>query len=228
MPHFIFNTNEDGTIAQILKDGQPHDAAVRLEQAFSIVTIYFRIAASNVACMVGEAQREARRSLGLQSFLMSLTGLEAFTNTYFHLRARELGNQAIINRIEQTHGSLSRKIEELVEMTGDGPLAEQDAIIQRVFELAQLRHEIVHPHWLPSALTIGGEVPIHIDGLVENRQTIFEDEMLCREALLWCLLAVARVGQARGHEDLRGFMFHWTANYGLTLEAILEELGLPS
>lgn len=228
MPHFIFDSNEDGTIARILKDGQPHDEAVRLEQAFSIVTTYFRLAASNVARMEGEAQRDARRSLGLQSFLMSLTGLEAFTNTYFHLRARELDSQTIISRIEQTHGSLSRKIEELVAMTGDGPLVDQDALIQRVFELAQLRNELVHPRWVPSALTIGGDVPVHIDGLVENRQAIFEDEVLCREALLWCLLVVARVGQARGNQDLSGFMFHWTANYGLTLEAVLQGLGLPT
>jgi len=135
MLHFIFKSNDDGTTAQILKDGQPLDEAVRLEQAYSVVTIYFRIAADNLARMPGEERRETRRSLGLQSFIISLTGLEAFTNTYFHMRARELGSQEIVTRIEQTHGSLSRKIEELVAMSGDGPLVDQDALIRRVFEL---------------------------------------------------------------------------------------------
>jgi hypothetical protein len=48
-----------------------------------------------------------------------------------------------------------------------------------------------------------------------------------REALLWCLLAVARIGEARGHQELSGFMFHWTGNYGLTLDMIISQLGIP-
>lgn len=35
------------------------------------------------------------RGSGLQSFVMSLTGLEAFANTYFHIRGNELGSAAI-------------------------------------------------------------------------------------------------------------------------------------
>lgn len=228
MPHFIFDSNEDGTIRQVLKDGEPHQDAVRLEQLFSVVTIYFKLAAFNLGQMVQQEQSEQRRCFGLQSFLMSLTGLEAFTNTFFHLRGQELGNNAMLKRVAQSHGSLSQKIRELIALTPDGPIRDQDRLINQIFALSQLRNEIVHPRWVPSSVTIQGDAPVAIHGLVENRQALFEDRQLCREALLWCLLAVARVAAARGHEDVSGFMFHWTANYGLTLPAILQELGLPA
>ena len=69
---------------------------------------------------------------------------------------------------------------------------------------------------------------MHIDGLVENRQADFEDTDLCQEALLWCLLTVARIGQARGftNSDIDGFLFYWTGNYGLSLDWLLDHLGL--
>ncbi len=225
MPNFVFETNGDGSIARILKDGQPLEGSVRLEQLYSVVTIYFRLAAHHLALMAQFEDRDQRRAIGLQSFLMSLAGLEAFTNTSFHLRAQELGSEAMIVRIRQTHGSLSRKIGELVAMTPENHVVEQAHVLDRIFELSQLRNEIVHPRWTPSALTITGEVPLNIMGLVENTQAVFEDAALCREALFRCLLVVARVGQARGHAEVSGFMFHWTGNYGLTLEAILDQLG---
>lgn len=228
MAHFTFESNEDGTVRRILKDGLPYDQPVKLEQVFSVVTIYFKLAAFNLNQMAAQEDSDVRRGFGLQSFLMSLTGLEAFTNTFFHLRAQELGNTAMLQRIEQSHGSLTRKIVDLVAMTPDGPLRDQDQLIDRIYALSQLRHEIMHPRWEPSGVTVGGEAPIVIHGLVENRQALFEDAVLCREALLWCLLVVARVGQARGNADVSGTLFHWTGNYGLTLAALLDALGLPA
>ncbi|MCR5870904.1 MULTISPECIES: hypothetical protein [unclassified Sphingomonas] len=65
-----------------------------------------------------------------------------------------------------------------------------------------------------------------ISGLVQNFQAAFEAPVFCREALMWCLLIVARVGKARGSADLSGFLFHWTGIYGLTEAHILNELGL--
>jgi hypothetical protein len=228
MPHYVFRTGENDKIVEILRDGQPHAGGVRLEQAFSIVTVYFRLAASNLSQMSPEQPGQQRRAAGLQSFLMSLTGLEAFTNTYFHLRARELASDAMTQRIERTHGSLSRRIAELVAMTPEPPLIGQDALLQRVFELSQLRNQIVHPRWEPAALTVAREGTLRIEGLVENRQAMFEDQTLCREAMLWCLLVIARIGQSRGGNDVSGHMFHWTANYGLTLHVLLSELGLSA
>jgi hypothetical protein len=228
MPHFVFYSNEDGTIRRVLKDGQLHQEAVKLEQLFSVVTIYFKLAALNLDQMAQQQQGEGRRCFGLQSFLMSLTGLEAFINTFFHHRGRELGSSAMLERVRQSHGSLSRKIRELIALTPEGPIQDQDQLIDQIFVLSQLRNEIVHPRWVPSSLTVQGTAPVTIEGLVENRQALFEDQQLCRETLLWCLLVVARIAAAQGSEDVSGFMFHWTANYGLTLPAVLQELGLPT
>lgn len=226
MPHYVFEADESGNIIRIVKDDQPDNQSVRLEQLYSIVTIYFRLASEHLRRMASLQDRSARRCAGLQSFLMGLTGLEAFTNTFFDLRAQELRSEEMLVRIAQTHGSLSRKISDLVAMTPDGPLVDQEALLDRIFELSQLRNEIMHPRWTPSSLTIAGEVPVNIMGLVENRQAIFEDETLCQEALLWNLLAVARIGQARGHQELSGFMFYWTGNYGLSLDVITSQLGI--
>lgn len=225
MPHFAFKTNDD-SIKQIYKDGQPHDKAVKLEPLFSIVTIYFKLAEFNLDEVGKQAEGDGRRFFGVQSFLMSLIGLEAFTNTFFHLRAEELGSEAIRERVSQPHGSLSKKIKELVELTLDGPLVDQDRLIDQVFNLSQLRNEIVHPRWVPSSLVIDGQVQVKVDGLVENSQAIFEEAQFCHETLMWCLLVVARIAQAHGNEEVSGFMFHWTGNYDLTLPMILAKLGL--
>jgi len=227
MPHFTLMTDEDGVVQQVLKDGES-SGEVTLEQCYAIVTVYFRSAESNVKAMEASADRSERRSLGLQSFLMSLTGLEAFANTFFHARARDIGNDQMVKRIGQPHGSLSRKIEELIALSDLAPLQDQQVLLDRVFQLSQLRNEIVHPRWDPATLTVAGAQAVHLDGLVENRQALFEDPALCREALAWCLLVIARIAQAQGAQDISSFMFYWTDNYDLGLNAILEALGLPN
>jgi hypothetical protein len=116
MPHFVFESDADGNIVRILKDDQLHEESVRLEQLFSIVTVYFRLASEHLERMASLRDSNARRCAGLQSFLMSLTGLEAFTNTFFHLRAQEIESKEMIARIKQSHGSLSKKISELAAM----------------------------------------------------------------------------------------------------------------
>jgi hypothetical protein len=226
MPHFSLTLDESGNVQQLLRDGQPVQGTA-LEQHYSVVSGYFRSAQSNLDAMEAATDSKVRRSLGLQSFLMSLTGLEAFANTYFHALALDSGGeQQIIGRIRQSHGSLSRKITDLIALSGLPRLIGQESLIQRVFELTQLRNEIVHPRWEPSTLAVAGVAPIRIEGLVENRQALFEDPLLCREALAWCLLVVARVAQAQGVRNVGSFMFYWTDNYELSLNDILVTLGL--
>ena len=70
--------------------------------------------------------------------------------------------------------------------------------------------------WEALQLSISGEVWLHIEGLVENRQAFFEDVVLCREALNWCLLLVARIAQSIDLTDIGGFMFFRTANFLLS------------
>ena len=226
MPQFEFKINEDGSIARILRGNLPHAQSVTLEQVYSVVTIYFRLAETNLMQLSGQTSNEKKRSFGLQSFLMSLTGLEAFTNTYFHLRGDQLKNNEILRRIEKRSGPLSEKFRDLVALTNDGPLSFEDNLIARIQELSQLRNEIVHPRWVPSSLVMNGLAPTEINGLVESPHAIFEEAQFCCEALMWCLLAVARVGQSRETGDVSGFLFHWTGIFGLTLPMIEKKLGL--
>jgi hypothetical protein len=222
MALFVIETNEDGSTSRILKDGQPHVGAVTLEQWNSIVKIYFDLAQQNLLQIEEGMPNEVRRKLGLQSFIMSLTGLEAFTNTYFRIRADELHNEQMLARINQTHGSLSRKIEELIHLSGDGPIENQANLIDRIYRMSQLRNDVLHPRWAPSSVILDGQIPIVIHGMAENPQKIFEDQQFCRESLYWCLSLIARVSRT---DDIEGFMFHWTGNYGLTLAMIDAVLG---
>lgn len=226
MPHYHIDTHENGSIRRILRDGELQPESVSLEPLFSIGTLYFKLAVSNLQLLEREDSKPLRRAYGVQAFIMSLTGVEAFTNTYFKLRGHELVDTRLEERVGQRHGSLTRKIEQLMAMTPEGAIEDQVRIIERLHDLSQLRNDLVHPQWEPASMTLGGSVPVLIQGLVRNFQAAFEDPLFCREALMWCLLLVARVGKARGDADLSPFLFHWTGIYGLTEDQILGELGL--
>lgn len=226
MAHYHIETNEDGSVRRILRDGEPHGEAVRLEQLFSVVTLYFKVAASNLRLLEQENSALLRRAYGVQSFLMSLTGVEAFTNTFFKLRGDELGDAEMAARVRQRHGSVTRKIEDLLARTPEGGIEGQALIIGRLHELSLLRNALVHPQWEPASVSLAGDTHIVINGLVGNFQAAFEDQAFCREALMWCLLFVARVAKARGNADASAILFHWTGIYGLTEAQIMAELGL--
>ncbi len=226
MAHYHFETNDDGSIRRILRDGEPNPASVSLEPLFSIVTLYFKVAGSNLQLLEREESPPLQRAYGIQAFIMSLTGVEAFTNTYFKLRGDELADLRLAERVGQRHGSVTRKIEELLAMTPEGSIEDQATIIARLHELSLLRNTLVHPQWEPASMTLAGTVPVMIQGLVHNFQAAFEEPSFCREALMWCLLLVARVGKARGNADLSPFLFQWTGIYGLTEAQIMSELGL--
>ena len=226
MAHYHVETNDDGSARQILRDGEPHGEAVRLEQLFSVVTLYFKSVVRNLQLLEKEQSVQLRRAYGVQSFLMSLTGVEAFTNTFFKLRGDELEDAEMIARVGQRHGSVTRKIEELLTKTPEGDIEEQALIIKRLHELSLLRNALVHPQWDPASMALAGETNIVITGLVGNLQAALEDPAFCREALMWCLLFVARVAKARGNADASPFLFHWTGIHGLTEAQIMAELGL--
>ncbi len=228
MPHFFVQQNEDGRIAQIFRDGVHFEGGVSLELPSSISSIYFQSARLHLEQMDMEGDAMALRQMGLQAFLMSLVGLEAFTNTYFQLVGHDQNNEAILDRVEQRHGTLTTKIVDLIELSLPQPIVNQDALIETLFVLYQLRNDVAHPRWEPSSLTLAeGEIPIVIHGLVQNFQAVFENVEYCREAHYWCLLLVARVAEAWGNQDIGSFMFRWTGNYNLTLQMIAGALDLP-
>jgi hypothetical protein len=227
MPHFSLHTNEDGSIRQILRDGQPYDTAIRLEPAYSIVSTYFKLAAGNLKPMPQDADGEMRRFHGLQAFLMSLTGAEAFTNIYFQLLAHERGNTELLAKVSERYGPLVPRLAACLELAFDSPLDDQGSLLQRIRDLYQLRNQIVHPRWDPASVTIGGTIPILIAGMSQNFQATFEDEAFCREAFLWCLLLIVRVARAAGNTSTESFCFFWTGVEGLTEEWLVSQLGLP-
>ncbi|PZR51473.1 MAG: hypothetical protein DI537_56405, partial [Stutzerimonas stutzeri] len=226
MAHYHLETNDDGSIRRILRDGEPNSTSVSLEQLFSIVTLYFKVAGSNLQLLEKEDSKPLRRAYGVQEFIMSLTGVEAFTNTYFKLRGDELADPRLAERVGKRHGSVTRKIEELLAMTPEGTIEDQATIIARLHELTLLRNTLVHPQWEPASMTLAATVPVMIQGLVHNFQAAFEEAPFCREALMWCLLLVARIGKARGNADLSSFLFRWTGIYGLTEVQLMSELGI--
>jgi hypothetical protein len=228
MPHFTFMMNNDGTIAQILRDGTLHEEAVTLEQVYAIVTTYFRSAERNIRAMHGLSDRELLRFHGLQAFLMSLTGVEAFTNVFFQVFAEERDRPALLARSEERRGPLIRRLEECLALAFDSPLVDQTLLLARIRELYQLRNQIVHPRSDPASMTMfeEGRIPLVLHGMTQNFQAAFESVEFCHEAYLWCLLLVARVGRAAGNTQIGGFCFYWAGAYGLTERAILDGLGI--
>lgn len=226
MAHFQIEISVDGRIQGILRDGEPHAASVVLEQLFSIVTLYFTAAEMNIQLLENEKEKLKRRAYGVQSFLMSLTGLEAFTNTYFKLRGEELCDQKVIDRVSQRYGSLTKKIRELLSMTPEGQIEGQDIILDRLHELSQLRNALVHPQWEPASAMLAGNMSLAISGLVQNFQATFEDFAFCHEALMWCLLLIARVGRSRGNSDVTAFIYRWAGIGNLGEREIMNYLGV--
>lgn len=226
MPSFSLMLNDDGSVRHLLRDGEPYDRAIRLEPAYAIVATYFSLSASNIAGLAGAGDDELRRFHGIQAFLMALTGVEAFTNVYFTLRAHETGDDALKAIVDAARGSLLARLERCIACAFAEPLTGQDALIARLRELFAMRAQIVHPRWDPSSATIAGVFPLHIDGLAMNFQSSFEDERLCREAFLWCLLLVIRIAVAAGVEDVTAFCRFWTRQENVTEGGVLRQLGL--
>src|SRR3546814_2446890 len=85
MPHFELDLDQDGSARAIYKDGELIDGAISLESPNSIVQTYFVSAVRNIDAMTvgddqdGERERD-HRHFGLQAFLLSIVGTEAFLN----------------------------------------------------------------------------------------------------------------------------------------------------
>ncbi|MFM2278537.1 MAG: hypothetical protein RLZZ444_768 [Pseudomonadota bacterium] len=225
MPHFDIITNEDGSVAQIVRDGTVHHESVTLEPANQIVSTYFKMAAGNLAGMK-DADGELRRHRGLQAFLTSLTGVEAFTNIFFQQLALERNHPELLTVVSKQSGPLVKRIEKCLTVAFADPIPAQDALMQRIGRLYGLRNNIVHPRWEPTSICLVGDVSIAISGLAQNFQVVFENEEFCRETFWWCVKLVAEVGRAAGNTVIESHCFHWTGIYGLTDERLSEYLSL--
>ncbi len=223
MAHFEIQQDQDGKICEIIRDGKKVAAPFKLEQPDSIVKIYFDIASSSLLQLETVEQHEKRRAFGLQSFLMSLTGLEAFANTYFQMRGDELSNPSIKELINKESGKMTERLKTLIKAVGDGPLVDQQDLIASIGQLAAARNGLVHPKWAQSTIEFGSQGPF-ISGLVENPHIPFESPVYCRRALLTCLLFVARVAEVRKVQQMEAFIFRWTGISNISLPGLLSEL----
>jgi hypothetical protein len=233
--NFVFedgDDGDDGKIKAIYKDGQPLSTAVSLEMPQAIVQTYFKSAFRDYRAMTANAEdKDDNRHHGLQSFLMSLTGLEAFLNVHFHMVGMEKGlpdvvakatNDKVLNN-KRFKIHVTDKIKNLsFSCYGKGPIG-GSTLNKKISELYNLRSEIVHPKWEPADLDLGG---ILINGMSNNFQQVFEDREFCLQALRWCLLVVARIGLLNNPETANLFMKRWTTFYE-TNATLSKVLGIP-
>lgn len=222
MPHFTILTNEDGSVAQILRDGKPHGGRVTFEPPHQIVSTYFKIARTNLDAMGTAQESDRKRHYGLQSFLMSLTGVEAFTNVFFQGLARERNNPELA-KVSAEQGPLIERLRACLALAFDEPLPEQDTLLVRIQRLYRLRNDIVHPRWKPVSISFSG---IDLIDMCQNFQATFEDQNFCEEAFWWCVALVARVGTASGNGAIEAPCFYWAGIYMLTEAELSEKLGL--
>jgi hypothetical protein len=228
MPNFMLETNPDGSIKQIYKDGQLYNQAIRLERPFDLVNIYFKTARGNLGAMAGTTEPELLRSYGLQSFLMSLTGVEAFTNVFFHVYANEHQRSDVKARSEKKD-SLLKRLEDLIQLAFGGQMEDHNLVLGKIKELYQLRNDTVHPRFDPSSVAMLGPIPLVIQDMTVSFQAVVDDSNFCMEAHLWCMLLIVKIAKAAGAQDFSAFCFHWTgAAPGMTEDYLLEKLGLKS
>lgn len=209
MSHFEFDFNEDGSIHAIYKDGEPYERGISLETPNSLVRTYFETAMRELAAMKSDDDPDYysadNRSHGLQSFLMSLVGTEAFLNVYFHVAGLQSGSDAAVD-LATNDKTIEHKLAHLPRLIWGEPLQGSKKLCAKIRELYSLRSNLVHPKYAPSSISMQGMI---IAGLFDNPQKLFEDREFCREALRWCLLVVARVG-VRGNPTDTRFVEFWT------------------
>lgn len=228
MPHYVIIQNEDGTIKSIEKDGASHETPVQLEQHYRLSSIFFESASECLEAMSNAEEDDRRRKLGIQSFIMVLTGLEAFVNTFFHQISIAKNDEKSIEYIQKSRDSLTEKIRKLIKKTSLNQLYDQDFLLQQIHGLSQLRNELVHTKWSPTSIEFKSIQNLRIEGLTENRHRQFEEIQFCKESILWCMLLIARIYEAipenAGKHNHAGFLFRWTGTYGFSLERLVEEL----
>ena len=225
MSHFEFDFNEDDSIHAIYRDGTRIEGGISLESPNSVSRTYFEIAIRELKAMKAEDDPDhdgaENRRHGLQAFLMSLVGTEAFLNVYFHVAGLEVGSEAAID-LSTNDKTIEHKLAHLPRQIWGEPLPGSKKLCAKIRELYNLRSNLVHPKYAPSSLFMQGMM---IAGLFDNPQKLFEDREFCREALRWCLLVVARVGE-RGNPTDQRFVEFWTriSDTNATLSAAL---GVP-
>ena len=174
--------------------------------------------------MASASDAGEKRSLGLQAFVMSLTGVEAFTNVFFHLLALER-EDAKLAKVCSKQGSLVPRLKDCLALAFEKPLPKQEDLLARIHELYRFRNEIVHPRWQPVSMAMEGLV---IDGLCQNFQSICEDQAFCEETFWRCVALIAKVGKAAGSASIEAPCFYWAGLYMLTEEELSASLGRTS
>jgi hypothetical protein len=224
VPNFLTEQNEDGTIKATYKDGTRIDTGFRLEMPQAIVQTYFKLAFRNLREMKEDGDQADNRHFGLQSFLMSLLGVEAFLNVFFHIVGRQKNLPQVIDLANKSRVSIEHKISHLPNLAFGAHLPAQKRLNLQMRRLYNLRSELVHPKWQPSTLAMPG---LFIGDLVDNIQQTFEDREFCRESLQWCLLVIARIGIAAQPEPNDHFITMWTTLRD-TNASLSESLGIPA
>jgi hypothetical protein len=222
MPHFHFELERDGKIREIYKDGVAVDGRVRLEMSNSIVQTYFSGAWNNVRAMVSDQDPKEARHYGLQAFLMSLVGLEAFVNVYFHRLAIANANQKMHDVLGRKNQTIEGKLGNLPVLAFGKSLPDQKHLNRKMRELYNMRSAIVHPKLELSSLLLGNWISTD---MVENFQQVFEDRQFVLESLQWCLLTVARIGLASNDSSGDRFLSFWTT-IGDTNDSLSSALGV--
>ena len=163
MPHFNFETDGNGLITAIYRDGVLQEGTVRLALPNSVVKSYFTAALRSFHGMRPDAEAPELRNFGLQSFLMSLTGLEAFLNVYFYRRGHTTGPLELITRADERR-PVEHKLSHLPRLAFGSNLPDQRMLNRKVRELYNLRSSIVHPRIALSSMFFEG---IAVSGMVQ-------------------------------------------------------------
>jgi len=214
MPLFVFHSNEDGSISHTTKDGDILVEPVTLVHPNQIIRTYFQ-SASRALVEHDAVEGDEKVQVGVQGFLASLFGLEAFLNVFFLVAAREHGNATLESAIESDNLQVTSKLKNWPQQIYGAYIQNQKEVGKRLTSLYKLRNELVHPHMEWSTLWMSG---VMLEGVVENPQRPLADRAFCQQAFELTLLAVLRVGLLASPQQAAQFCAQWTGVHAIESE----------
>ena len=207
MPKFEMQFASDGkTVGRILKDGADHKKGVVLEQCYSVVSIYFEMAAREIDLSRSLTDQKKLRESGLKCLLFCMTGIEAFTNTYFLLISSNENRDSILKVIESKTGTTLERLKDLMKIAFVRKAVHHVSLFGTLSRMQDLRHHIVHPKWVPSSASFDN---IEIRGLVENKLSACEDKKFIQKTYYWSILLLAEIARLEVGTEVPGFLFYW-------------------
>ncbi|TNF18742.1 MAG: hypothetical protein EP318_17365 [Rhodobacteraceae bacterium] len=209
MKKLIVSLAKDGTAADIHLDGK----AIKnfnVEHPAAQVAFYYQAARDQLLNCLDATEDKAKRTYGVQCFLLCATAIEAFQNVYFGLISREQENGSLQALVQSKTTDLNSRLKSFLK-SAKLEIDHATDIYQSMKEINSIRKLIVHPRSDIVDMTLTGESQIHFNGMNRNSLLLLEKGDVCRFAYFASLMVPAAVFEADGEGKCERNLSLWTS-----------------